>query len=180
MSGWGSGAWGSSPWGTGEDEDTESLTGVQLDLSQVVVLAKDMVKLVFSVPVKNDDVLQAVSSFQINALDVNNSLPVTITKVQTGTKYSTRKVVLIISPPSPGATYTVTVDGDIRSLDDQEIVENVVVFKSRTTKSQNIVESRPTMYDTRPKALIRTLLGAIGQEDDKIGGSQEEGEDIHR
>jgi len=175
--GWGSGPWGSSPWGSGEDE-TPAFTDVNVAVVKIVAL--DMVQIIFSEPMKNNAVLQDAASYTVTAFNPGVGVPVTVREVRTGKGISALSVLLVISQPTVGAVYDVTVVGNIVSLNNVALTINTKRGKYRKTKNDSLFTTRPSMYDLRPQSVYRNVLTAIGLEDDLIGGSENEGEDIFR
>lgn len=176
MSGWGSSPWGRSPWGTGK---TTVVEAAAVNLLDVEVLAADLIQLNFSANIKNNAILQSVASYNITALN-NTSVSVSVKEVRAGEDVGTDSVILVITPPTLNAIYTAVVVGEVRSLDNVVLSTASQRFKTRRTKIDSLCSTRPYMYDLRPNSILRNLLNAIGREDDRIGGSQNEGEEIIR
>jgi hypothetical protein len=83
-------------------------------------------------------------------------------------------VYLKTTPHSMGANYQVTYT-TLFSTDGGTVTPNdPVPYQVRITKVDSILKSLPPHIDRRPKAIVRSILGAIGLQDDKIGGSKKE------
>ena len=177
MAGWGSAPWGSSPHGTGAVPVV--VVPEQPEITEVNVLAADLLEIVFNESMKNNVNLRAIGSYTIVAFDAT-SVPIIIREVRTGSSFSTLRVYLVITPPTLGAVYDISIVGVVRSLDNQSLNVNTGRFTSRRTKVDSMCSTRPPMYDLSPDAVYRNVLNAIGREDDRIGGSQDEGEEIIR
>ena len=85
-------------------------------------------------------------------------------------------IYLIITDFSVGEDYTVTVSTSINNPSGGNIdsTANTAQFRGRDTKIDSILVSRPSMYDTSVGTTLRSLLDAIGREDDLIGGSRDD------
>ena len=177
MAGWGSGPWGSSPWGTSSTPVV--VVPEQPQVAGINVLAADTIEVVFSESMKNNDVLTAVGSYTVVPFAAG-STPVTVREVRAGPNFSALSVLLIVTPPTIGGVYDITVTGLVRSLDNQTLSSNTGRMTMRRTKIDSLLSTRPPVYDLTPGAVLRNVLNAIGREDDRIGGSQDEGEEIIR
>lgn len=176
MAGWGSAPWGTSPWGTGTVE--EAVVDVLANVQSISVLAADLIQINFSQNMKNNSVLQNPSSYVL--VPFSDGIAVNIRSVRTGKSVGTDSVLLVITPPTPGDVYDLTIVGDVRSLSNTALDVATGRFTARRTKIDSLLSTRPIAYDLRPESIFRNILNAIGREDDRIGGSQDEGEEIVR
>ena len=149
-------------------------------LNMVVnVVATDLLELVFQEDLKNDDNLKATSSYTISAAS-SGARTLTIRDVLTGDDTTTKKVYLVVSPPTRGAYYDVTIGATVLTALGENPEATTARFKSRATKVDSIVSTRPGNYAVYPRANLRHLINAIGYADEQIGGDRDEGDDIVR
>ena len=90
---------------------------------------------------------------------------------------------LTISKFSVGEYYTVAVDDTILKSVEDEFVDaafNSLMFEGRRTKIDSLIKTRPKLYTIQHRTILRSILNAVGREDDLIGGVKEEGNDIIR
>ena len=174
--GWGSGPWGGEPWGSGTPSE---VVPDQVNVTEVNIYAVDLLEVVFDDFMKNNDVLRDPGSYTINAVTAGAD-SVVVKDVRVGDEVGVTKVYLVVTLPTIGAFYTVAVVGGVQSLDGLSLTIISKKIASRRTKVDSILSTRPAMYSVSPAAIYRNILNAIGREDDKIGGSQDEGDDIIR
>lgn len=167
---WGILPWGTTPWGGGGTTAGDA----DIELTEVNIVAADLIELVFSREVKlNDDALSP-DSYTVTTTN-GSARPVTVREVKAdGGQAADNTIYLVVTPPSLAVTYTVTVTGTLKSLDDTALSSNSRDIFTRRTKVDSICSTRPPIYDLRPGAIYRNILNAIGREDDRIGGSQNE------
>ncbi len=178
MAGWGSAPWGSSPWGTGEQDTVQTTT---VNVVSIDILAADLLQINFSENMRNNAILAAISSYSVVPFNAISAIPVEIREVRLGTDpLKIDSVLLVIAPATVGAVYKITVLGKVVSLNNVGLTINSGRITMRRTKVDSICSTRPTVYDLRPQSIYRTILNAIGIEDDKIGGSQSDGDKIIR
>ena len=176
--GWGSGDWGVCSWGVCDDEPTTP-DPINVGITQVNIFARDLIEVVFGTNVKNTKTITDPSNWTLPPVNVGQG--VTVLSVLTSGLNSIDRVYLVVTPFTAGAYYVVTMSGEVRSIKNEQLIGSLnKTMKGRRTKVDSLCSTRPSMYDLRPKAIYRNILNAIGVEDDKIGGSQNEGEDIIR
>lgn len=164
--GWGGGYWGFSGWGGGTP-------GTRVDIASIVIWAADSIQINFNVPACNDASLQSPSQYLVAPLLDGDS--VSVLSVRSGTAATASSVFLVITPPTMGTSYRVILQNGITSADGASIVPGAYGdFHTRLTKIDSLLSTRPIAYDLRPSAVIRNLINALGREDDRIGGSQNE------
>lgn len=169
---WGLGGWGTIPWGDGQTTgSTVVASGPRVACADV--MARDLLLLTFSVPMANNAALKAKSNYTISPLDTTQIAP-QVLDVLTGNTRNPQQIFLVVDSFVVGQTYSIVVNSALRAVDNTQLDTDgyLAQFAGRRTKIDNIVGSRPQMYDTRPRSLLRTLLNAIGREDDIIGGSR--------
>lgn len=170
---WGSGSWGASPWGDGDNPvfglGDSKLTGMD-------VVAVDTLLLNWDRDMKRDANLLDITNYTITADAAGD--PVTLIEMRAGSTGISDALLLIVTAPTVGEQYTVTVDATsaIRSAADEQIdvAFNNVKFIGRRTKVDDTMNSMPQIYDNRPAAIFRNILNAIGREDDIIGGERDD------
>lgn len=174
-SAWDPGEWGVSPWGSSSaDSDLVPTAGVEA----VNVLADDLLEVRFTTPMRNTDALRNAGIYTIEPIGDYRS--VEVLSVNAGREFATDVVYLTVTAPEKGAYYIVSVTGALTDVSNQTLEVTEARILPRRTKIDSLVSSRPAMYDTRPQAVYRNLLNAIGRSDDQIGGSQDEGWEIVR
>lgn len=82
------------------------------------------------------------------------------------------RVYLRTSYHTPGATYQVTVTGLTTRTGGP--MSGVFKFVSRRTKLDQMYSNIPAHFSAEPNSLIKNVLAAISQSDDKIGGSRDD------
>lgn len=95
-----------------------------------------------------------------------------IDQTQTNT-VTTTVVELITDYHTPGQGYRITVD-NIVATDGSGVTPDPVAVTARRTKVETILRSLPAHWNHRQNGIMRSMLTAIGLEDDRIGGSLEE------
>ncbi len=173
--GWGDEEWGGDAWGDGGVSSEDAVVG----LDAAYVVANDQLRLDFTVPMKNNALLQATATYEISPFD-SNSRPVTVKQVQTGREVGTDTIFLYITEPTIGGIYDITVMASLESLDGDVITQPTQRLIYRKTKTDSLLGTRPEIYELSSDALVRNVLAAIGMEDDRIAGAQSEGEEIFR
>lgn len=171
---WGLGGWGIIPWGDGQDLGSQVIvSGPRLACADV--MAQDLLLLTFNVTMANNTALKAASNYRVIPEDIDLPEPRVIS-VLSGNLPNPQQIFLVVSPFVLGATYDIVVNPALRSIDNTALDSDGLLakFVGRKTKIDYIVRSRPQMYDMRPASLMRTLLNAIGREDDIIGGSRKD------
>jgi len=173
MAGWGSGAWGSCDWGSCDEIPTR-----EAGITAVNLFGVDLIEVLFGVNVRNSEDLRDPTNWQIDLLS-SAGKPVTVTAVQTDSGPSIDRVYLVVTPYSLGSFYCVSQIGTVLSSKNEILVGTMqAIIKGRFTKADSLSRTRPAMYDLRPTANFRNVLNAIGRQDDLIGGSQNEGDEI--
>lgn len=150
----------------GDPEPAVSGSG---QLLEVNVWARDLLELVFSPLMKVDTAMQNPLSYTITKVD-DAGQDITVTAVKPGNALTATRIFLVTTFATPGTLYEVSVPGDLlTSLGVGMDHESVARFRAHRTKVDGQL-MRSTMYDTRPNAVFRQLLNAIGYEDHLIGG----------
>ena len=177
MPGWGIAPWGTSPWGTGAGSGPVVL---DLGISAVNVYAIDLLEVTFQTEVKVTSALVDPSSYTVTPLD-SAAPSVSVLDVRVPNGPATDVVYLTISPISSGVAYDVAVVVPVLNRSGIELSGTLTGrMLGRRTKIDSICSTRQPIYDLRPTAVIRGILNAIGREDDRIGGNQDEGEEVLR
>lgn len=132
--------------------------------------AQDLVEVVFAKAMLNNAALTAAASWAVTTVSPW-AQPVTVRRAYAGRARAVTRVFLVVTPHTPGGTYTVTGSGFTAS-DGSALVTASGVFLSRLTKIDSLVRSRPPMYDVSPGTLHREILNVIGRSDDLIAGSR--------
>jgi len=149
-------------------------------VTAVEILAADLLSVTFSEPMKVNAAFVAAASYTV--VPVSTGVSVTVKDAQAGAEASVTEVTLCITIPTLGVFYDVAVVGaGIRSASNQTMSSvNSKTIKTRRTKVDSLLSKGTSNYSLKPTAVYRNILNAIGIEDDRIGGSQKEGEDIVR
>lgn len=176
MSTFGSGTYFTSIYGGALVTQVENPSVLDID-----VVAADTLCIAFTESMRNNTALQTPSSYAVVAVS-SGAVDLTVKSVRAGQNTYANVVYLVVDPIAAGAFYDVQVVGSgIRSVDNQTMVSPTSqVVKARRTKVDSLLSTRPRFYSTDPKSILRNILNAIGREDDRIGGNQNEGEDIVR
>lgn len=148
--------------------------------------ARDLLEIRFPFSVLNDSVLQSPATYTITSSIAGNlgsplafglgvSLATTnflnVDSVRTGNQLVLNRIFLIVAPPDPNTSYFLSFS-PINTPSGLVETFPSCVFVGRPTKIDSMLSTRPQRYDTRPQALLRHVLNAIGREDDRIGGAR--------
>jgi hypothetical protein len=133
------------------------------------VWAQDLLAISFSANVRNDEYINFVGNYEVVPLDGGD--PVDVIAVQPGNYDYTNEVFIVVTPFNVGKKYRVVVSGAYY-LDGSVLPLSWAEFVGRLTKEDNIIRSRPSLYDMSPESTMRKILQAIGRSDDLIGGSR--------
>jgi len=141
-------------------------------LSAVNEWATDLIEVVFVDLMRNDSVLQDPASYTVVSAPDDTGQAVTVKAVRSGQEISTTSCFLVISKPTLGACYDVTVVGALTTIDGTAMsTPTRLRFKAHFTKVDRVLSTRPAFYDLRPTAVYRNLLNAIFYQDHLIGGA---------
>ena len=175
MSGWGSSIWGSSPWG---GAPSDAPTTLNAGVSEINIFAIDLLEVVFAVEVKATAALLDIASYSVTPFSTGVAVGVLEVRPVSG---ATDRVYLVVTPFTAGAVYDVAVLNTVYARDGRTLVGSLTArMEGRRTKIDIICSTRPPMYSLSAGGVVRNILNAIGREDDRIGGSQDEGEEIIR
>lgn len=153
----------------------DGISAVEAEAKQGASLwAEDLVELVFTRNIKMDAVARDASTYQLElrssegrSVEVRRVLlPIDVTVSD--------RVYLVVSRPTAGAVYRVHVLQSLRTPAGETHTTPASDVIARPTKIDSIVNSRPRFYSRRPEGVHRSLLNAIGRQDDLIGGSFQE------
>lgn len=139
------------------------------------VWARDLIEVTFSHDMLCDEALASAANYSI--IPKGSEVGVDILSVNVGKNGSTRRVFLVVSPFTVGGHYTLKVSTtNIKTTSGATIVTtaNAIRFVTRRTKIDDVVESRPGMYDTSVDSVYRKLINAFARQDDLIGGNRAE------
>jgi hypothetical protein len=166
---WGLGLWGIDPWGS----VVASIPAVSI-LAKVDVIARDQIVLEFNAPMRNEPALLDVANYAITPVGAGQS--VNVISVLSGNRVNPTQIQLIITNFSIGEKYLITVSSGIHVVDGTSLDASGRTghFVGRRTKIDSLISSRPQMYDVRPTSVLRTILTAIGRQDDLLGGSRKD------
>lgn len=128
----------------------------------------DFIEVQFQAPVASNSMLLDASNYSITP--VASGLPVSVLKVIDTSEPRPTSVFLVVTVPTPGEEYALEVANLTDSTGASFTGPLSITYTHRRTKTDNILSSRPKLYDLRAGSTIRALFGAIGMEDDLIGG----------
>jgi hypothetical protein len=141
------------------------------------MLSETVIELTFNTPVIVDAALLDTSNFQVEFYSAPGSTDVLVHRVMPGDSGGTSKFVstvqLITSKHTTGIRYKLTINNISSTLGGTLSAAEVAGTGART-KVDDILSNIPSHFDKRPESLIRSLLSAIGKQDDLIGGSRKE------
>lgn len=132
------------------------------------VWAKDLIQITFVEPMRVDALLRAVSAYSVVASEGDDPV---VLDVFVGQDAAAQTVWLVVDSTISGVQYEVQFQ-NLYAVTGLGVTPSACEFIGRETKIDLIVDARPALYDTRPRARYRWLLNAIGREDDLIGGSR--------
>lgn len=173
MSGWGNGTWGSCDWGICDDG-----AEIAVGITEVNLFGVDLIEVLFGATVRNSDSLRDPGNWRIDLLS-STGKTVSVLEIQADAGPAIDRVYLVVTPYSPGSFYCVSRLSTVLSSKNETLTGSMQeIVKGRFTKADSLSRTRPVMYDLRPSANFRNVLNAIGRQDDLIGGSQNEGDEI--
>jgi hypothetical protein len=147
-------------------------------VSEVNIFAIDLLEVVFSVEVKATALLLDPASYSVVPFSTGDAVSVLEVRPVSG---STDRIYLVVTPFTAGAIYDVAVLETVYARDGRTLVGSLTArIEGRRTKIDTICSTRPPLYNLGAGGVVRNILNAIGREDDRIGGSQDEGEEIIR
>jgi hypothetical protein len=180
VSGWGSGPWGTSTWGEGVGAEAPVEGDNIVILTEVKIVSADLLELTFDRTMKITPALVDPEGYVVQPFDASRAKEVTVKEVRAGDS-NTDSVLLVITPMTLGEAYDVFAIGSMRSVDNKTMsTQNNQRVIARRTKVDSLCSTRQPVYDLRPESVFRNILNAIGREDDRIGGSQDEGGELIR
>jgi hypothetical protein len=145
------------------------------DIKEVRFIARDLLKLTLKTAVIVNSGYTNPSSYLI--IPVGGATAVNIIKVLVirSDLRATSDIYLNITNPQLGAIYNVDiVPSSLQYIDGSPVVAGAVPFEARITKTDKMLKSLPSHYDTNPTSTIRNLITAISVQDDIIGGSRKD------
>lgn len=171
---WGMSGWGSTPWGGGTPmyggDSVNSIyffspTYIRVQLNVNVVATGSYLD-----PNNYFIALHADSPIAGDAVQVLRVLPPTQNALVVNYIY------LETTPHTNGADYDLTF-GILQSPTGLTLYPqgSPVPYASRRTKAMSVLNSLPAHFDKRVDSLLHALCSAIGEQDDKIGGSRSDG-----
>ncbi len=160
----GSGGFGSNPFGS-----TFKSLPTAPELLYVEFMAADLIRVWFNEDLIVNEEYLNIDNYTI--LDAN-SAPLPVMRVAPTNAISLPYILLQTKPQTAGQSYSITV----LNVVDRTGVEvnssfNEGSWTYQRTKGDTIIASMPGMYDTTVPSILRTLLQAIANEDNLIGGA---------
>jgi len=168
---------GSYVYGTGSTYGSAPSTAL---FSELYMLSETVIEITFSTPIMINDALKDTSNYQIEFFGNAGSTDVEVKRILAGPpegspnelKY-TSSIYLVTSVHTKGQKYKITISGLTSTLGG--VLSSTDLHDTGTrTKVDEILSSIPSHYDKRPESTIRSILTAIGKQDDLIGGSRRE------
>jgi hypothetical protein len=138
---------------------------------RIFVVAKDVIKVIFSSSIAITPALLNASSYSISSLSGGSD--VTVQEILPMLGKTTSSVFLRISKPSLEQQYRLTIaESVLHDPDGVDLVETNVLWTHVRTKVDSAVDGIPLMYGTKSRTNVRNILEAICISDEEIGGSQ--------
>lgn len=142
--------------------------GSEVPVSDLDVLTRKAIQVTFTDEIVTNDNYYNVDNYSIALID--GSGPVEIKGVLPVNGTSSLELVLITQPMTLGSTYQLTAN----NLNDRNgaTISFSGQFIYRDTKVDSALRSIPKHFDKRPTSILFSLMAAIGEQDDIIGGSR--------
>lgn len=139
----------------------------------VTYIAQNLIRVDFIAELVVDDALYTVDNYSITFADGSGNTDVNIREVVEfkDDRTTTQHVLLLTDRHTRGTAYELTVT-DLRPRVGGTLPAATSAARTnRRTKVDTILQSLPSFYDRRPRAIIAGIMGAIGLEDERIGGA---------
>jgi len=133
-------------------------------------VADDMIRITFAKEVLVDARSANPAAYEVTLVGGSGPALTVREVLLPKTARTSRYVILVVDKPLYGTHYRVTVTG-IYGRDGAPI-GGTSDFIGRRTKAADMVRGIPSHFSKKPESLIRTILTAIGIEDETIGGSR--------
>jgi len=142
----------------------------------VTFIAQNLIRVDFLAELVVDDALYDASNYSITFADGSGSTDVNVREVVQfeDDRTTTQHVLLLTDRHTRGTAYELTVS-DLRPRVGGVIATATSAARTnRRTKVDSMLQSLPSFYDRRPGSIVASIIGAIGLEDERIGGSGSE------
>ncbi len=149
--------------------DLEIQEQLTLDISQVFVVAKDIIKLTFSSPLAVTAELQEPGTFVITP---SGASPIEVLSVLPLEDKTTTVLFLQLAPKAElGADYRIAIaEGGVFSPAGDAFLAVNKTWTHHRTKTDAVVASLAGMYNPGMESTLRIILQAITMSDEEIGG----------
>ena len=134
------------------------------------VISEDMIRIEFDVDMATDRNLVNAANYTI-ARTNDQDREITVLRAQGVQNVgSTRFVDLVVTAPTPGATYILYADNLVK-VDGEPVTDLKSSFVAHKTKGDSVLGGVPTSFSVSEAAVLQHVLLAISTEDDRIGGN---------
>lgn len=158
---WGSSIWGEDTWGA----------PFQATSAQVTNVSSDHVRLDLGTTMAVTASFSNTTNYTVTDITDGGRI-VEVVKILSTPGRTTSFVPIQIKRMEPGHTYKVVVaDGTLFTVEGNSISVSEVEWTYRRTKTDSVLRSTPTMYNTDAQGTVRTILEAITISDEEIGGA---------
>jgi len=142
--------------------------GSEVPVSDLDVLTRKAIQVTFTDEIVTDSSYYDVSNYSISLVDGEG--PVEVKSVLPTNGTSALELVLLTQSMTLGSTYQLTAN----NLKDRNgaTISFSGQFIYRDTKVDSALRSIPKHFDKRPTSILFSLMAAIGEQDDIIGGSR--------
>lgn len=140
-------------------------------ITDVRLLARDVLRVVFSTSIAVDSTLMDEQSWTVTPVTAGAS-QVSVAQVMIDSSFSSVSFVdLKVTRSTVGDTYQVSASGLSKTDGSATIPGDLTAkFVSHLTKVDSILRSMPTMYGSGVGSIVRQILTAIAIQDEEIGG----------
>jgi hypothetical protein len=140
------------------------------DAPVVEPLSDDMIKITLDTEIVVDATARQIGAYNISVV-AGSGEAVSVRKVLLPQDSLTAsEIILVVDKPTHGTHYRVTATG--LNGRDGTLVGGASDFIGRRTKTEEILRAMPSHYNISADSILRSVLTAIGIQDETIGGSR--------
>jgi len=140
---------------------------VSINITDIIVISKDSIRLEFSGSLAVDSNLLNAENYQITP-----ATGIYVDSVLRPSGSYTTNVQLLVRGLQEDQEYVLTLaDEELRAINGDYVDETFLEWTHRKTKTDLMISSISPAYDTRKRSNIRGVLEAITISDEEIGGN---------
>lgn len=140
------------------------------DAPVVEPLSDDMLRIVFDTEFVVNATARTPGAYTISVVEGDGQAVSVREVLLPQNSLTATEVILVVDKPTHGTHYRVTATG--LNGRDGTFVGGASDFIGRRTKTEEMLRTMPSHYNMRADSLLRSVVTAIGIQDDIIGGSR--------